>query len=177
MQKQLLLEYIDTGVGAEIEVGEQPNEQGNLGETRVGVQSTKKGDIPNVVDETWVGVQGNFGETGVGVQEEGDIPKAIDETLGGQHLSEVEVEPRQDFDPFGDFNPFWSAQEDDRQVEGEGHEQTDDEDSDYNMDETPLAEEMDADMTNFDSVVDWNAGLGKLKTWMMRTPWKKVENL
>ncbi|KAI3773056.1 hypothetical protein L6452_04254 [Arctium lappa] len=207
------------GVGAGIEVpnsefiGEQPNEQGNLGETRVGVQSTNEGDIPNVVDETGVGVQGNFGEIGVGVQatedshipndvdetgvgvqgsfgetgvgvqadedshipnaidetvvgvqstEEGDIPKAIDETLGGQHPSEVEVEPRQDFDPFGDFNPFWCAQEDDRQVEGEGHEQTDDEDSDYSMDETLLVEEMDADMTNFDSVVDWNAEwLGK----------------
>ncbi|KAI3706814.1 hypothetical protein L6452_24796 [Arctium lappa] len=110
-----------------------------LVKTGVGLQSTKEGDIPNILDETRVGVQGNFGETRVGVQavedshipnavdetvvgvqsaEEGDItnalheegvgylPTAIDETLGGEHPSEVEVEPRQEFDPFGDFNPF-----------------------------------------------------------------------
>ncbi|KAI3668208.1 hypothetical protein L6452_43285 [Arctium lappa] len=102
-KKQLLLKYIDTRVGPGIEVGEQPNKQGNLGETRVGVQSTKEGDIPNVVDETGVGlqgnfgetrvgVQGNFGETGVGVQaaEDSHIPNVVDETGVGD-IPKVEL--------------------------------------------------------------------------------------
>ncbi|KAI3697722.1 hypothetical protein L6452_30819 [Arctium lappa] len=144
-KKQLMLEYIDTGVGAGIEVpagetiGVQPNEQGNFGEigrgvqaneqghldetggggveatehveldeTGMSVQAAEEGHIPNAVDETG-GVQS--AEEGVIPNalyeaEVGYIPKAVDETLSGEHPPKVEVEARQDFDPFGDFDPF-----------------------------------------------------------------------
>ncbi|KAI3719377.1 hypothetical protein L6452_20274 [Arctium lappa] len=99
-----------------------------------GVQATEHVDL-NETGSVQAAEQGDIpkavDEIGVGY-----IPKEVDETLSGEHTSQVDVEPRQDFDPFDDFDPFCGEP--------------------TRGNETLLEDEMDAYMTNFNSVVDWN---------------------
>ncbi|KAJ9552457.1 hypothetical protein OSB04_016502 [Centaurea solstitialis] len=180
-KKQLLLEYKSIEVTeGETEGGVQHGErvdsvQGDQGgETEGGVQGDQGGETEGGVqgdqgDETEGGVQGDQGgETEGGVQgDQGYIPTQVFDDI-----PDVDTYQQQQFDPFGDFDPFWADKLDERQERGEENERDepattrmeemtsdeienegDDSDSDYSMD---VGDEGDADMSNFNSVVDWN---------------------